>query len=174
LLDASNGEPYTPEEQAYIDSVEMGVEVPYKAGVTFRQALELEFPPVATHSAPDGLAATIRDRIRAVTGHYGNELGSAEELSVNDKDSAKATGTILDSHETLNESQRQEILQNMVAGHYQAVKQPTTSDTLRSVDTYGLKNETYLPKDRETLKAKVQRLLPASKAASPARKAARL
>jgi hypothetical protein len=181
----SNGEPYTPEEQAYIDSVEMGVEVPYQAGVTVREALELELPPLATHSAPDGLMATIVDRMRAVSGRYGNEPGSpalyakghlkgTRTLFVYGEDLARDTRIDTHSYETLDEADKQEVLQNLVAGQYPALKQPTISDTLGAVETYGLKNETYLPKEREALKAKVQKLLPASKVTRSTRQATRL
>jgi hypothetical protein len=172
FLDDPN-EPDTPEVQAYMDRMEMGVEAPYEAGMTVKEALKLEFPPLATDSVPEGLISTIRDRVKALTGQHGNELDTPQEhakrylkgngtLFLNDEDLAGATSVAPHSYKTLDEVDRQDILQTLVAGKYQALKEPKVGDILGTLDTYGLKNETYLPKDREILKAKILELFKAT------------
>ncbi|KAL3422148.1 hypothetical protein PVAG01_06304 [Phlyctema vagabunda] len=67
------------------------------------------------------------------------------------------------------------ILEAVVAGKHAIPQAPQSSDILGLVDSYALRNETYLPEHSETLKAKLRTLLPATAAAkakpSPAKQA---
>jgi len=64
--------------------------------------------------------------------------------------------------DTLDETEQLEVLQKFGAGPYQSMQQPRMGDALGSIETYTTRNLTYLPRDGETLKARVQDLLPVS------------
>ena len=183
-----NGEPLTAKEQAYIDSVEMGVAGPATVGTTTWESLEIEAPAIAASHSPVGAAETIRAHMRSLVGHHGNEYLSSEQHSlhynegkgtffVDEKDKARATGPgryagAPEEYDTLDEEERQAILQTLVKGQYQPIKQMAKGDTLVAINTYTQKNETYLPKDAAVLKARVQKLLPSQTAAKPTNSAA--
>lgn len=183
------GAPLTPEEQAYVDSVEMGVPRPAKVGTTDLETLKREAPGIATLTAPIGLVNTIRESYRILAGEVGNERISTEQhakhyqkkgatLFVDEEDRARAIGQNRfvgspETYETLDEAERDSILQTLVAGHYQPLPPLGKKDTLTTVDAYTQKNETYLPKDATVLRARVQRMLPSQTTAKPATQAAR-
>jgi hypothetical protein len=183
------GAPLTPEEQAYVESVEMGVPTPARVGTTDLETLKREAPGVATLKAPIGLVNTIREHYRTLAGEFGNERLSTEQhakhylkrgatLFVDEEDKASAVGPNRwakspKTYDTLDEAERESILQTLAAGQYQPIKPMVKGDTLTAVDTYTRKNETYLPKDSAALKARVQRMLPSQTASKPARQAAR-
>jgi hypothetical protein len=183
------GEPLTPEEQAYVDSVEMGVPTPAQVGITDLETLKREAPGVATLTAPIGLVNTIREHYRALAGEVGHEYISSEEhakhyrkrgatLFVDEEDRARAVGPdrfvgTPDTYDTLDEAERESILRTLVAGQYQPLKPMLKGDILTTVDAYTQKNETYLRKDAAALKARVQRMLPSQTAAKPATQTAR-
>jgi hypothetical protein len=189
-LYAEEGAPLTPEEQTYVDSVEMGVPTPAHVGVTDLETLKKEVPGLATATAPIGLVNTIRDSMRAFAGQHGNEYLSSEQhakhylggnratLFVDEEDRARAVGPnrfegAPRKYKTLDETEREPILQTLVAGQYQPIKPPAKENPLTAIDAYTQRNETYLPKDGAALKARVQRMLPAQSAAKPVRQAAR-
>lgn len=183
------GAPLTPEEQAYVDSVEMGVPTPARVGITDLETLKREAPGVATLSAPIGLVNSIREHYRALAGEFGNERLSTEQhakhylkkgatLFVDEEDRARAIGPDRwvgspETYDTLDEAERESILQTLVAGQYQPIKPMVKGDTLATVNAYTQKNEIYLPKDAAALRARVQRMLPSQTAAKPASQAAR-
>lgn len=181
-------QPLTPEEQAYVDSIEMGVPTPARVGMTDLEALKREAPGVATLTAPIGLVNTIREHYRALAGEIGNEYLSTEEhakhyrkgatLFVDEEDRARAIGPgrfkgAPGTYDTLDEAERESILQTLTAGHYQPLKPVMKGDISTTVDAYAQKNETYLPKDAAALMARVQRMLPSQTAAKPATQATR-
>jgi hypothetical protein len=182
-----NGEPLTAEEQAYMDGVEMGVAAPATVGTTTWESLEREAPAIAASNAPIGAAETIRVHMRSLVGHHGNEYLSSEQHSlhyckgkgtffVDEKDKTRTTGPeryvgAPEEYNTLDEEERQAILQTLVKGQYQPIKQMAKGDTLVAINAYTQKNETYLPKDAAVLKARVQKLLPSQTAAKPSKSA---
>jgi hypothetical protein len=184
-----DGAPLTPEEQAYVDSVEMGVPTPARVGTTDLETLKREVPCVATLTSQISLVSTIRERFRALAGEHGNEYLSTEQhakhyrgkgatLFVDEEDRARAIGPdrfvgTPETYDTLDEAERESILRTLVAGQYQPIKPVVKGDLLTSMDAYTRKNETYLPKDAEALRARVQRMLPSQAAAKPAKQAAR-
>jgi hypothetical protein len=183
-----SGAPLTPEEQAYVDSVEMGVPTPAHVGITDLETLKREAPGVATLTAPIGLVNTIREHYRALAGEVGNEYLSTEQhakhyhkgatLFVDEEDRARAIGPdrfvgAPEAYDTLDEAERESILRTLTAGQYQPIKPMVKGDVLTTVDAYGRKNETYLPKDTEALRTRVQRMLPSQTASKPTRRAAR-
>jgi hypothetical protein len=175
--------PYTEEEQAYLDGIAMGVLTQAPVGITSRESLEREVPALATSTAPIGLTATIRDRMRALAGQHGNEYLSTEQhgkhymngngtIFVDEADKAHAIGPerwigAPKKYETLDDMERQAILKTLVGGQYKSIKPIAEGDIVGNVETYALRNESYLQKDVSILKAKVRRMLPAQKAASP-------
>ena len=183
------GEPLTPEEQAYVDSVEMGVPTPAHVGITDLETLKREAPGVATLTAPIGLVNTIREHYRALAGEFGNEYLSTEEhakhyrkkgatLFVDEEDRMRAIGPdrfvgTPETYDTLDEAERESILRTLAAGQYQPIKPVVKGDILATVDAYTQKNETFLPKDAVALRARVQRMLPSQTAAKTATQAPR-
>jgi hypothetical protein len=183
------GAPLTPEEQAYVNSVEMGVPTPAKVGITTLETLKIEAPGVATLSAPIGLANTIREHYKAFAGEFGNERLTTERhakhylekgatLFVDDEDRARAIGPDRwagspKTYDILDEAERESILQTLVAGRYQPIKPIVKGDPLATVDAYARKNETYLPKDAAALRTRIQRMLPSQTTAKPTAGAAR-
>lgn len=181
--------PLTVEEQAYIDSVEMGVPTPAHVGITDLETLKREAPGIATLTAPIGLVNTIREHYRALAGEVGNEYLSTEQhakhyhekgatLFVDEEDRARAISPDRfvgspETYDTLDEAERESILRTLAAGQYQPIKPIAKGDILTTVDAYGQKNETYLPKHTAALRTRVQRMLPSQTASKPARQAAR-
>jgi len=185
----AGGEPLSVEEQEFEDGVEMGVPTLYQANMTTKEALELEAPALAMNAAPIGLVETIRNNVRVLSGQHGNEYITSTEhskryhngnwtLFVDSEDKAVSVGsqrepTASKRYSTLNEDERLAILQTFVAGQYQKINPTAKEDTLGLIETYTKRNETYLPEDGETLKAKVQTLLPVQKEAQRQRQRAR-
>lgn len=183
------GAPLTPEEQAYVDRVAMGVPMPARIGITDFETLKREAPGMATATAPIGLENTIREHYRTFAGEFGNERLSTEQhakhyfekgatLFVDEEDRAKAVGPDKwarspQTYDTLDEVERESILQTLAAGHYQPINKIGNRDTLATIDAYARKNATYLPKDAAVLRARVQSMLPSQAVAKPATQAVR-
>jgi hypothetical protein len=181
--------PLTPKEQAYVDSVEMGVPTPAHVGITDLETLKREAPGMATITAPIGLVNTIREHYRALAGEIGNEYLSTEQhakhyrkngatLFVDEEDRARAIGPdrfvgTPETYDTLDEAERESVLQTLAAGQYKPIKPMVNGDILTTVDLYAQKNGTYLPRDAASLRARVQRMLPSQTVAKPAKQAAR-
>ena len=184
-----NGKPLTPEEQAYVDSVEMGVPTPAHVGMTDFESLKREAPSMATLTAPIGLVNTVREHYRTLAGEIGNEYLSSEQhakhyrqkgvtLFVDEEDKARAIGPdrfvgTPETYDTLDEMERESVLQTLAAGRYQPIKPMVKGDILATVDALAQKNETYLPRDAAALRARVQRMLPSQTAVKPVTQAAR-
>lgn len=180
---AMNGEPLTTEEQAYVDSVEMGSKRAAPVGETDRVSLEKEIPSLPTNTAPIGLVGAIRSSFITLSGQHGNERLSSEEHArrylhgngtyfVDEKDKANATGPgrvkwAPNEYDILDEDERETILQTLTAGQYQPLEPASIGNNpLPVIATYARRNETYLPKNAQTLAARIQRMLPQEKAAA--------
>lgn len=178
-----DNEVMTVEEKAYLDSVEMGVARAFPAGATNLEDLLKDAPALAIGTAPAGVVEGIRDRMRTLAGQFGNEVISSQRhglayhkgegtFFVDDADLAKATSPGRDfytpkKYDTLDQTERQTILQTLVAGQYKPLKQPAPrGDPMTNIDTYVQQNETYTTTDGKTFKAKVLTLLPPKRAAS--------
>ncbi len=176
---------FSPEEQAYLDEVEQTQRS--LAPITIsRGALENLAPGVPLTSTNVGIVDTIRSRMRAVTKQPYNGRRTIYEHWVHYhkgngtlfRDSEEKAGIlgatkgrpVLHTVQTLNKAEQTEILQKFGLGTYEPLKLPTMEDTLGTIDTYTTRNETYLPRDAETLRARVQELLPVSKPPSSSQK----
>lgn len=189
--DIISGYQYTAEEQAYFDGVEMGVATPYTPKFTTMEALEIEMPAVPASGAPLGQIATIREHLKILINEPGantkkSPLQHEKEymldggtLFLGESDYANALGPGRripggrKSYDQLPDDQKAEMEKSLVAGAYEALKQPALGDTLGFVEAYGLRNPSYLSKQANDLKAKVAALLPVTKAAKPKRSVVR-
>lgn len=180
---------YSPEEQAYLNGVEMGILTPATVGTTTLEVLEPLVPSFAMSSTPMSTVATIRSHMRAIAGEHGHEylsyhvharhykwgkgtlfLDDADKKradndwsSYSNKDRSHSRYKAPRNYDTLEEAERGAILETLARGQYEPIKPMAKGDTLSIVDSYTQKNETYLPKDGAALRARVQRLLPAVK-----------
>lgn len=180
--------PLTAAEQAYKDARDMGVLAPARVGLTTMQSLETDVPALATSTAPIGLVETIRDHVRKLTGQHGNQLIEGDEhgrqyaegngtLFVNDADLESVVGQrhyrgTPTEYTPVPENEREAIMNGLVAGQYPNVSPAMANDTLGGVEATANKNPTYLPQNTAELKAKVQALLPTSRAKTGAPKKA--
>jgi len=118
------------------------------------------------------------DGRQSVREHWEQYHEGSGTLFQDSEDKARIAGAktqgphVLHSVQTLDESEQLEVLQKFGVGSYQPLKEPTMEDPLGSIEIYTTRNETYLPRDGEMLKAQVQELLPVSKPRSASAKQA--
>ncbi|KAH8813175.1 hypothetical protein F5884DRAFT_751466 [Xylogone sp. PMI_703] len=162
-------EPYNAEELAFLDSAEQGVKHDY-VPTTAPESLQKQGPPVATSSAPRGLAESIAYRMQILTDSFPtngayvhpkkrmaqyNKNGVFFE-NIEERQRLEALGKKFDS---ISDAEKSAILNALVAGNYVVPK--ATGDIASHVASYLTHNETYLPADKTHLVEKLKSLLPA-------------
>ncbi|KAJ9130859.1 hypothetical protein NKR23_g11995 [Pleurostoma richardsiae] len=165
------------EEQAYVDSMEQGVELPYKPSVSF-ETLVRHAPAVATSSKLAQIETAMKSMRLLGRGRpfvpdsYQSDPDAAmaryrrgepaflsqpdEEAWVREITAPKRAEPL----EAASEITRKTIVDLSIKGKYVLPKSPSRSDVLGTLQSYHLRSSTYQVRDGQAFDAKVQSLLP--------------